>query len=420
LLLVLRQRNFRLLFLGGLVSGLGDWFLFIALPFYVYSLTGSALATGGTFVAESLPAILFGSVAGVFVDRWDRRRTMIVADVLRAILLLGLLAVRSPETVWVVFAVSFAQSAIGQFFGPAKNALIPRLVGEEDLLAANALSSTGSQLTMLIGPALGGAVLALFGISSSILADAASFLFSAIMAGCVVAAPLRGEPTPDPVGASSAWGRAWRDYRAGLALMRRNAVVLALLLALGITQVGQGLINVEIIPWVRDVLHGDALVLGWIVSAQGIGGLVGGLALGAAGKSLAPTKVLASALLVDGVLVIALVNSVALPVALALIALIGIEGVVFAVRLQTLLQLAVPDAHRGRVLGAYGATQSALLLAGMAASGALGGIVGPVPTVELAGVLYAAGGVAMALVLPRALRAARPPAVGEPISPFAR
>ncbi|HLZ09365.1 MAG TPA: MFS transporter, partial [Chloroflexota bacterium] len=166
---VLRRRDFRLLFLGGLVSSLGDWFLFIALPFYVYTLTGSALATGGTFIAESLPSILFGSVAGVFVDRWDRRRTMIVADLLRAVLLLGLLVVRSPETVWVVFAVSFTQSTIGQFFGPAKNALIPHVVGEEDLLAANSLSSTGSQLTMLIGPALGGGVLALFGISSSIL-----------------------------------------------------------------------------------------------------------------------------------------------------------------------------------------------------------------------------------------------------------
>src|SRR5919199_418218 len=131
MLATLRQRNFALLWAAGLISMLGDWFLFIALPFYVYTLTGSALATGGTFIAESLPSILFGSVAGVFVDRWDRRRTLIVADVVRAILLVGLLAVRSPETVWIVFAISFSQSTIGQFFGPARDALIPRLVGEK-------------------------------------------------------------------------------------------------------------------------------------------------------------------------------------------------------------------------------------------------------------------------------------------------
>lgn len=264
---VLRQRDFRFLFVGGLVSSLGDWFLFIALPFYVYSLTGSALATGGTFIAESLPSILFGSVAGVFVDRWDRRRTMIVADVLRAILLLGLLTVRSRETVWVVFAVSFAQATIGQFFGPAKDALIPRLVGEEDLLAANSLSSTGRQLMMLIGPTLGGASLALFGMTSGVLVDSATFVFSAIMAGFVVSPP-RVDPVAKPGDSASVWTRVWGDYREGLALMRSNRVVIALLLAMGITSVGQGLVNVQMIPWVKDVLHGDSLVLGWIVSAQ--------------------------------------------------------------------------------------------------------------------------------------------------------
>jgi MFS family permease len=413
----LRNRNFRLLFIGGLVSNLGDWFLFLALPFYVYTLTGSALATGGTFIAESLPSILFGSVAGVFVDRWDRRRTMIVADFLRAVLLLGLLAVHSRETVWIVFAVSLVQASIGQFFTPSKNALIPLLVGETDLLAANSLSSMGEQLAMLIGPVLGGAALALFGIASGILADSASFLFSATMTAFVVS-PVRQAQTTDVVPAASAWSNVWREYRAGLSLMRRNAVVLALLLAMGIASVGQGLINVQIIPWVKDVIHGDSLVLGWIVSAQGIGGLIGGLALSSVGRSLSPAKVLAVGLILTGVFAISAVSSVALPVILVFLALIGIAVVVFVIRLQTLLQVSVSDGYRGRVLGAYGTTQSALTLVGMALSGALGGIIGAVPTLELSGVLYAAGGIATALILPRALRAAGVnAAVAEPVAP---
>jgi MFS family permease len=414
----LRNRNFRLLFIGGLVSNLGDWFLFFALPYYVYTLTGSALATGGTFIAESLPSILFGSVAGVFVDRWDRRRTMIVADVLRAILLLGLLAVHSRETVWIVLAVTLAQSTIGQFFTPAKNALIPRLVGEKDLLVANSLSSMGGQLAMLIGPALGGAALALFGIASGILADSASFLFSALMATLVVAPPARPGPTTEVASAASAWSKVWREYRDGLGLMRRNAVVLALLLAMGIASVGQGLVNVQIIPWVKDVIQGDSLMLGWIVSAQGIGGLIGGLALSSVGRSLSPTRVLAAGLLLTGMLAIVAVRSVALPIILVLLVLVGVAVVVFVIRSQTLLQLSVSDAYRGRVLGAYGTTQSALLLGGMAISGALGGLIGAVPTLELAGILYAAGGVATALLLPRALRAASVNSAGaESVAP---
>ena len=88
MLAILRQRNFALLWLGSLISFVGDWVLFIALPVYIYDLTGSALATGGMFIAQTAPRLLFGSIAGVFVDRWDRRRTMIVANLLSAAVLL--------------------------------------------------------------------------------------------------------------------------------------------------------------------------------------------------------------------------------------------------------------------------------------------------------------------------------------------
>src|ERR687893_555584 len=93
MLAVLRQRDFSLLWFGGVLSVIGDYFLFIALPFFVYERTGSVLATGAMFAAETLPRLLFGSVAGVFVDRWDRKRTMVFADLSRAMVLLPLLVV---------------------------------------------------------------------------------------------------------------------------------------------------------------------------------------------------------------------------------------------------------------------------------------------------------------------------------------
>src|SRR5713101_2598217 len=100
MLSVLRQRNFGLLWFGQLISIIGDWVLFVALPFYVYDMTGSALATGTMFAAQLLPSLLLGSLAGVFVDRWNRKRVMIGADVLRGCVLLLLLVVRSPEQLW--------------------------------------------------------------------------------------------------------------------------------------------------------------------------------------------------------------------------------------------------------------------------------------------------------------------------------
>jgi MFS family permease len=137
MLTTLRQRNFGLLWLGGLISMLGDWALLTALPFFIYERTGSALAASGMLIAYVAPGLLFGSLAGVFVDRWDRRRTLIAANLLRAPLLLLLLLVRSPDWFWLVYVVAFAEATIGQFFTPAENALLPLLVGEERLMTAN-------------------------------------------------------------------------------------------------------------------------------------------------------------------------------------------------------------------------------------------------------------------------------------------
>src|SRR3954451_7940251 len=122
MLAILRQRNFALLWLGGLISFMGDWVLFIALPVYVYDLTGSALATGGMFIAQTAPRLLFGSIAGVVVDRWDRKRTMIVANLLSAAALL-LLPVRSIADLWLVYLAAFLQASITLFFQPAESAL---------------------------------------------------------------------------------------------------------------------------------------------------------------------------------------------------------------------------------------------------------------------------------------------------------
>src|SRR6185436_4822693 len=124
---VLRQRNFALLWFAGLISMIGDWMLFIALPIHTYRLTHSSLATGIMFIAGTVPRIFIGSVAGVFVDRWDRRQTMVVADLSRVFLLLLLLFVLSSESLWIVYVVAFLQATISQFFGPAENALLPQL-----------------------------------------------------------------------------------------------------------------------------------------------------------------------------------------------------------------------------------------------------------------------------------------------------
>src|SRR5215510_8771728 len=116
---LLSNRNFSLLWLGQLISGLGDWLLWIALPFYIYERTGSALATGTMFIVQTLPPILFGVLAGIFVDRWDRKQTLMIADLLRFLVILLLLLAHSLDRLWLIYPVVFVETTIAQFFTPA-------------------------------------------------------------------------------------------------------------------------------------------------------------------------------------------------------------------------------------------------------------------------------------------------------------
>jgi MFS family permease len=121
----LRQRNFAVLWFAGLISLMGNWMLWIALPVAVYTFTGSTLAVGAMLLANTLPGILFGSLAGVFVDRWECKRTMVVVNGLLAVSIIPLLLVRSADWLWLVYIVSFVQSTLSQFFAPAENAMLP-------------------------------------------------------------------------------------------------------------------------------------------------------------------------------------------------------------------------------------------------------------------------------------------------------
>src|ERR1017187_8205564 len=122
------RRDLRLVLSAGVISMSGDWILTIGLIYRVYAVTGSTVASALTMASSFAPQVLLGAVAGVFADRWDRRRTMIVTDLLLAAGLLPLLLVHSAAQIWIVFAVMFAEGAIQQFFSPAEQAMVPRLV----------------------------------------------------------------------------------------------------------------------------------------------------------------------------------------------------------------------------------------------------------------------------------------------------
>jgi MFS family permease len=177
--LLTENRNYRLLWLGQIVSQLGDWFNSVAVYTLLLELTGSATSVALMIIVQFLPMAVIGPVAGVVVDRVNRRRLMIAADILRGLVVLVLLVVRRPDQVWIAYAAMGTVVSLTAFFEPARTAVIPNLTTRSQLLTANALSSATWSAMLAIGAGVGGVVTALLGRNAAFLVNAASFLVSA-------------------------------------------------------------------------------------------------------------------------------------------------------------------------------------------------------------------------------------------------
>lgn len=413
MLTVLRQRNFFLLWTSGLLSSLGDTVLLVALPFYVYQETGSTVATGAIFVVETLPRLVLGSVAGVLVDRWNRQRTMVVSDVLRAVVLLFLLLLPySPSFLWIIFPVAFLQAVLAQFFAPANGALRPQIVEPEHLQAANALGGVSGNINRLIGPALGGALLGLVGLTSVVLVDAISFLCSAVMIALIRLPPTSADIVPSsaaPLTASRSWGATfWDDWLSGLRLVRTDRIVSTLFVVMGVLLLAQGLLNVLLLPFVYNVLGGDALVLGWIATAQGVGGLIGSLSFGRISNAIAPGRLVVICSVLGGLLALATFNSRSIPAVLILSAIAGLPIMGLFISITTLLQIQVANQFRGRIFGALNTTQALTLLVGLGLASGLTGPLGVILLLNVVGALYLFAAIIAAVRLPRGASPAYP------------
>jgi MFS family permease len=407
MLATLRQRNFAFLWFGGLISLTGDRAMMTALPFYVYQQTGSTLQAAALYTAYYLPMVLLGSVAGVFVDRWDRRRIMIVTNLLQACVMLLLLLVRSVEWLWLVYLVAFVASSASIFFGPAESAIVPSLVGEEHLVPANALGSLNNYIARLAGPPIGGALLGLFGLSGVVIVDSVSFLIAGIMAAFISVSSRPAEEPVEPVGVSSevvsSWAKVWQEWREGLLLVRQKRLLVALFVVNGVTSFGGSMIDPLYAPFVASVLHGSPSALGWLSTTGAIGGLLGGFVVGQWGRNVQPRRLIAYGTLAVGLLMVVIYNQTSLPLVMVLTLIMFVPLVASGVGSQTMLQSGVADRYRGRVYGALGTTIALLGLVALWLAGILGEILGIVPMLSVAGGVTFFAGVLALVLLPRGI-----------------
>src|SRR4026207_1896291 len=183
--LLRRNRSFRQLWLGQVVSQMGDWFDTIALYTIILKLTGSGRDVGLLLVARFVPSFFFGPISGVIADRFSRQRIMIISDLLRALVVLGFLFVRRADQLWIVYVLTVFQLGLSTFFEPAKTAASPPIVEDRDLLAANAISSVTWSVMLTLGAAIGGLITGWFGTNAAFVLDSLTFVGSGAVGGRV-------------------------------------------------------------------------------------------------------------------------------------------------------------------------------------------------------------------------------------------
>ncbi|MGE0448508.1 MAG: MFS transporter [Vicinamibacterales bacterium] len=369
------NRNFRLLFFGQAVSQLGDWFNSVAVFALLLDLTGSATAVAWLMIVQFLPMAVIGPVAGVVVDRFDRRRLMIAADLVRGVLVLGLLLVHTRDDVWIAYAVMTLTVTASAFFEPARTATIPNVTSREELLSASALSSATWAAMLALGASIGGLVTAFAGREFAFVLNAASFFLSAVFISRtrINRAPRHAASAAGHVGvdaqasadgppAASPRTRDWRglvgllDLSEGFGYVRRNSRVAALMcVKAGWGLAGGVLLLLSVFGHrVFPVAGSTAAGIGVLYGARGVGAGLAPLTLRfILGQSPAMMRrAIGPAYFIVGGFYVALAAAGSLPMAAACVLLAHFGGSMLWVFSTVLLQMEVPDAYRGRVFAA--------------------------------------------------------------------
>jgi len=362
---VLKLRPVRRLWLAQIVSVFGDFLAIFAVISYVsFTLRASAAQVTLIIVSFMIPFAFIGPVAGVFVDRWNVKRTMIASDLIRAVLALGLVF---GGTLGRIYAILFLLGAVSTFFVPAQTVTLRTVVPREGLLAANALIQQAFQIMRIVSPALAGAMVVWFGAGSCYYLDSLSYVFSASMIATLVIAREPVAPAKD----SHPLKSVLNDLMAGVKFIFTHETISFVIMAMAAGMFAISCFGPLIAVYVRDELHATSLAFGIINSLIGVGMIAGTLVMSRLAQRVSKTHLALWGLLTMGafVLVLAAFKSVAA----ASISMFGVGvGVIFVfVSAQTLMQGQTPMELIGRVSSTVMSVLSIAQLVGLVFSGSL-------------------------------------------------
>jgi MFS family permease len=389
--------SFSALQTGQVISLLGDRVNQVALAALVYGTTNSAIAGSLTFVAATLPNLLFGPLAGVLVDRWDQKRVLIASDLIRAGIVV-LIPAGVAVNVVLAYPLVFLLTTVSIFFRPARVAVLPRVVHEDELQTANAATWLNETLADVVGYPFAGLFVAFLGTALPLAfwLDSVSYVASALLVLTVVIPPVvRSVGALDPV---PGWTGIRGDLTAGWRFLRHEPVLLANTMQAIVAQLTAGA-TIALTPmYAKVVLRLGSLdwtaAYAFLETALGIGNLLGGFVIGLLGAKVAKGRMVIGGYVVYGLAVVGLGLTTNLPLALGLAFAMGVSNMVFIIPTQTLFQERTPGDMIGRVVGfRFSAVFGAMTFA-MAASGVLGDAAGVGPVLVVFGMITLAAGLA--------------------------
>src|SRR5881409_529465 len=359
------NRAFRLLWLGQVVSQMGDWFDTLAVYTIALRLTGSSRSVALIMVARFLPSVLIGPLSGVVADRFSRRTIMITADLLRAAVVLGFLFVRHPDQMWLVYVLTVLQLAFSAFFEPAKTAAIPSIVSDRELLAANAIASVTWSVMLTLGAAIGGFVAGWFGTNAAFVLDSLSFVASALL---IASVHFPKRPVREKAKLTVGKALGISDTIEGVRYVKHRPRVFAYLMVKTSWGVGGGIMTLLAVFGERvfPVAGKTATGIGVLFTARGIGTAIGPImARRWSGETRQQMQTsIGIAFLIGGAFYVAFAVSKSFLLALLFLLIAHTGGSILWVFSTVLLQRAVEDQFRGRVFAA----EMALVTLTMAAS----------------------------------------------------
>jgi len=373
----LGNRNFRLLWTGMLVSQSGSWMQFTALGYLLDQLTKAPVYLGLLGLSQAIPRLLFAFIGGIAADRFDRRRVLLTTNLvlMGSAVLLSVLAYTGRIQVWHILVIGAFNSLTQSFDAPARQSMIPALVGEAHLMRAISLSAMALNGSGVFGPSLGGVLIALTGVAGCFFVNAMSYT-------AVLMALLRMDVPAQAVGGGVSFRQ---DFQEGLSLLGRHRHLLAVLAVIGVLSFF-GRPYIRLMPALaREVLHVGPQGLGVLQSAVALGAILAVFVVSIIGHTVPRGRILLTTATAAGAMVVLVGFSRWFATSVVLLVLAGVNQALAMASANTLLQTTVQPDQRGRIMGLYSMVNFGMFSLGTLPMGALAGLIGVGTALSLGG-----------------------------------